>query len=57
MAHNNYQWPKTYQHNAYLLELLLNKYSFYATFKQQLHKKNLIYLDQLTTSENNILLK
>ena len=56
-ANNNYQWPKTYQHKVYLLELILNKYSFYITFKQQLHKKNLMYLDQLTTSENNTLLK
>jgi hypothetical protein len=56
-ANNNYQWPKIYQHNAYSLEQILNKHPLYSTFKQQLRKKNIIYLDQLTTSENNILLK
>ena len=40
-----------------LLEKILGQHTLYKTFKKQLHQKNLLYLDQLTTSENNVLLK
>jgi ribonuclease HI len=57
IANNNYQWPKTYQHSAYPLEKILSQHTLYRTFKKQLRQKNLLYLDQLMTSENNVLLK
>ena len=56
-AYHSIAWPHTITHTAYPLEKLLNEHNSYCTFKKQLKIKNILYLDQLTTMDNTILLK
>ena len=50
-------WPHIIIHTAYPLEKLLNQHNSYNTFKKQLKVKNILYLNQLITMNNTILLK
>ena len=56
-AHYSIIQLHTITHTAYPLEKLLNKHNSYNIFKKQLKIKNILYLDQLTTMNNSILLK
>src|SRR5690242_9109901 len=55
-ANSNILWPHTIQHNLQLLEKILITNPKYKTFKYQLRKLKLLYLEQLCTADNTTLL-
>jgi len=55
-THFNFLKPYTL-HNLYTpIEKLLQIHKLYSQFKKQLHTKQIIYLEQLTSSDNTVLL-
>ena len=55
-THSSYSKPFTLQHPYTSIEKLLHSHKLYPQFKKQLHTKQIIYLEQLTSSDNSVLL-
>ena len=56
-ANPNIAWPNIIHHQLQPLEPILKQHSKYITFKKQLRRLNLLYLEQLCTSDNTTLLE
>ena len=56
-ANSNILWPQTIDNRDTPLENILRKYPKYNTFKQQLRHKQILYLEQLCSADNKILLE
>ena len=56
-ANSNFSWPHTIQYNLQPLETILNNHPKYNTFKQQLRKHKILYLEQLCSADNTNLLE
>jgi len=50
-------WPNTFHDGYQPLEPILNQHPKYHTFRKQLRKHNILYLEQLCTADNSTLLK
>src|SRR6185295_4290871 len=57
LANSNVLWPNTFHDRYQSLEPILNQHSKYHTFRKQLQKNNILYLEQLCTADNSTLLK
>ena len=55
-ANSNILWPQTIENNCTPLERILSKHPKYSTFKQQLRHKQILYLEQLCSTDNTTLL-
>ncbi|CAG8854782.1 37721_t:CDS:1, partial [Gigaspora margarita] len=56
IANPNIIWPKVINSRSLPLEQILQHHSKYKTFKQQLHYKQILYLKQLCSADNQTLL-
>ena len=56
-SHSSITWPNTIKQNTLPIENLLGQHKSYNTFKKQLHTKRILYLDQLTSIDNSVLLQ
>src|SRR5260364_202002 len=56
IANPNITWPKVINSGNLPLEQILQHYSKYKTFKQQLYHKQILYLEQLCSADNQTLL-
>src|SRR6185295_6753077 len=57
IANSNVIWPNTTQDGHQPLEPILNQHPKYNTFRKQLRKNNILFLEQLCTADNSTLLK
>ena len=55
-SYSNSSWPKIINDSNTPLENILSNHPKYNTFKQQLRHKNILYLEQLCSADNNTLL-
>ena len=57
LANSNVLWPYTIHDGYQPLEPILIQHPKYNTFRKQLRKNNILYLEQLCTADNSTLLK
>ena len=55
-VNSNSTWPHTINNSGQALEPILSQHSKYLTFKKQLRQANIMYLEQLYTTDNSTLL-
>ena len=56
-ANPNISWPLVIENSGTPLENILNKHPKYNTFKQQLRHKQILFLEQLCSTDNKVLLE
>ena len=57
VTNSNLEWPQTIQDANLSIESILSKNINYRVFKQQLRKKHILYIEQLSSADNEHLLE